>query len=1122
MSNKWIEVKGGNTKAGSKPQKTVASTHKKVNTESDHRETHFENSQTTTPPPRSPAPQPNVHLDPLDIVSAIGRTTSDLNDVEHSNVTPRPRTPKAYSEDLYTVSLENTARASQPPASPGRELNFHTALNRYKAIIHDLMTMLANPAHSKSIDTFVEMTEETLKDLKKLKMQVRSKPKPPSTPAPAEKETRETHLEEGAEVKPTKSWASVLQKAPITRSPSKKELTLTQRQLDTQLEADRATSAAKAEARRHEASERRNDRAEEAKARNAKVADKVQDVKHKQKAEAEAAREISKERMTSAHQRHEDIQEAIREKAAKHSQKVEEVLFVNEVSAQNKAMRIENRNAEVEQNLEAKKEEQKLSAKERTEAREAVLERNKEISLQKVEKVKEKEQHRIEQAKRLEEQRKNDAESRQAKSGEREKKVQDHKQAAAAEAESKKQRTEDKILKSQLNREEQRAELSAKRKEKEQKMKERLAEPASKTTVAEVIVKESAAEEEQVNTKLAKASASIARHAKLFVDQYQKECVLGIKDLNKSKFRALSTRLVASNGGSMSRQVLTDMTNFLTAVDHEYARYFNLFDPIMNIMIEARKAEDHNTFRLCSDLLHKVLLDSTEGPANARYFVKAGHVVPLIAMIHEEIKTLQKQNRSAALTVCFSLLQCCVQCIVSDASANVKLAPIRDQLMDLLEVAGVDRFCFAIASTCVDVEDMACLQYALLILQLQIFLNAKKKTDSVEWYQTATVSLTTLLQNILNPGGTSAKDDAITHNTMLVILTAFRLLNIIARHKSSVIGTLLREQESARTELYHTVGAFFGYVSRNETAALERIPQEGAHETSLSKSFEDAIQFGITLQNIPRATLPAYSADGTVFTPAPSSARSSVSQTSTVHGAGGGKGITRAAIHELLLFIGIASIGEPKVQEIFSWGKGNGKPLLQVILTALNINYFTKGRHVLFPTVLSIIAREDRNREIAEREMDCKSLFDFLIGEVQCLPQKQQKKIKASEASATTVPTVTQTAAAPAPQTLVESTEPVKKKLFAINWADLTDSDEEEQPSETKPAADSEEGATTSATGTSTAIATENGQQSKKDKMLQLIKNSSNYNSFFRIENRIPRSMWADIGRFLEESLAQQ
>ena len=1167
MSGKWIDVKGGKAAkapAAAGPKKPAASPAPKKSPAAD--EALELPSAPNTP---QPAAAEHRYADPAADSPARATRRSGSTGASHfadGTHTPRARTPArslgVHAEDGATTGIESI-RASHPrdgvPASPvtgsaaaasssQRELNPHTAMTRYKAALHDIIALLTNPAHARSIDQFIDLTEEATKDLKKLKMGARSGAKAgpasaaaaaprhstPATAAAAEKDSPSS--EDGTAPTPNangaasagagKSWASLLMKTgssgALLRSPSKKELALSQRADASAPEGDRAAAAAKGEARRAEAAERRGEkereRADDAKAHNAKASDRAVEVKQRQRDEVEAMREASRERHEQAAHRQEEALEAGREKAARHAAKVEEVLFVSEVASQNKAMRLEAKCAEAETNAEARREEQQKTAKERSEAREAALERSKELSQQRVDKAKEREQHRLEQVRRHEEQRRCEAEESKKAAKERERKVLDHKQAAAAEAETKKLKAEERLAKSQQIRDEQRAVDAAKRKEKDTKTKERLAEPATKTTVAEVMPKETAAEEEQTNTRLAKASATIARHARLFAEQYQKDCPLGIKDVNKSKFRALTTRLVASNGGAMSRQVLKDMCHpLMLPIDHEYARYFNVFEHLMAIITEARKAADEATFKLCAEILHKLLLDPAEGAASARYFVRAGHAVPLLAMIHDEIKALQSRNRTYALTACFSLLQCCVQCMATDAATNAKLAPVRDQLMELLEVAGVDKFVFAIASTCVEAEDMPCLQYALSTLQLQILLVVRKKTDATEWYQTAAVSLFTLLQNILNPGGLRAKDDAITHSTMLVILTSFRLLNVIARHKSSVIGTMLREQEGARMELFHMIGAFFGYVSRNETAVLERIPQphDATHEASLSKSFEDALQFGMTLQHIPRAPLPVYSHDGTNYPPAPSSAHSSVSQTSTAIG-GGGKGITRAAIHELLLFIGIAATGEPKVQEIFSWGKE--RPLLQVILTALNINYFNKGRHILFPTVLAIIARDDRNRTIAEREMDCKSLFDFLIGEVRCLPQKQQKKIKSSEVVAT--PSVGPAASPPTPPPVTEAT-PAPKKLFSFNWADVSDDDDDddEEDAPAAAAAGPEGGEVASSTA---APAPELALQTKKDKMLQLVKNSTNYTIFFRIENRIPRPMWSDIGRFLEEGLSSE
>ena len=83
----------------------------------------------------------------------------------------------------------------------------------------------------------------------------------------------------------------------------------------------------------------------------------------------------------------EQQRQQIVEKSIKHASHVEEVLFVNEVTQQNKAIKLETKQNEADINIEARREEHRLHSKERTEAHQAVLERSKEINQQKVEKA---------------------------------------------------------------------------------------------------------------------------------------------------------------------------------------------------------------------------------------------------------------------------------------------------------------------------------------------------------------------------------------------------------------------------------------------------------------------------------------------------------------------------------------------------------------------------------------------------------------------------------------------------------------------------------------------------------------------------------------------------------------
>ena len=1050
-------------------------------------------------------------------------------------------------ETRRSCTPEREESRPQPQSTPQKEkeVNTHHVMTKFKSIINEIVNIISNPTNTGVADDFITVCEEGLRGMKTARVETRnilrrlsSNALPvPRTAVPDDQPLAPVvQVEESAPAAPQNAGEPTGGEASSFRprsflaaarghnsvSPMKckikpqmdkstpppemsKKVELEKRALNESVTDHRDGAALRSEERRRHADERRKELQDDKLAKLEVTAEKAAQAKQRRDAAAERVRQGTQTRVESASRRADEHKEKVKEKAQKSTSRTDEVLMVHDLSKENKALKIEMKMSEVEQLQEQRREEQRQAAKDRNEAHHLVIERQRDMSQQRVEKQQQREQQRLDNLKRLEEQKRIDNEAKHQKAGEREKKIIQQQQAAHAEAEAARKKAEERISQSAQLREEQRAQQKQKLEKQDQKVKEakerRDKDEPSKPTFHDVMPAAPAQDDEQATARLVRSLTATSRHSKTFVDAYQKENLLTTKDINKSRLRPIVTRLQTFTAGTnltQSRQPLHDLSLLeLSEVDHEYMRYYNGHEVVVKLMIDAKKTHDAATFKLCNDVLHKLLLDPIEGSAHARYFVRAGHLVPLVIIIHEEIKALRKHNRSNTLTVALSLVQLCVSVIVTESQTSAKLATIREQVITDLDTAGADKFCFAIASTCVDEEDMPSLQYALLLLQSQVAVLSKKKMDSqvaAQWIRSAVTSLFTFLQNVLTPGGQPLKPQhVISPKTSCVIFTALRVLNAIARWKLDTLQEVLRGEvakddetspSALRTELFHIVHSFLLYIGSHE---MERIPPNTSEQQPsdvASKSFQDALNFGLTLNASPRLPL----GDTTV------SARSTSEAV-----------FFRASLHEILLFAGYVTLCDAKMQEIFSWGKE--RPLLTMMLSALPMPYFSLCKHALFPTLASIVFGDERNRLILQRMMDKSQLVKFLREEFEALPPKVKALAaqfnSAQEAAAAAADESTKGQAAPS------QTEPaaVAKK----SWADMDDDDDDcgfglPQPK----AAD-----TTSAV----APPAPDSRQSEKERLARVFKTAAPAQAahFYRLDRRFPPALWLAAAAFTEQ-----
>ncbi|CUG93864.1 Hypothetical protein, putative, partial [Bodo saltans] len=440
-----------------------------------------------------------------------------------------------------------------------------------------------------------------------------------------------------------------------------------------------------------------------------------------------------------------------------------------------------------------------------------------------------------------------------------------------------------------------------------------------------------------------------------------------------------------------------------------------------------------------------------------------------------------------------------------------------------------------------DEEDMPCLQYALLVLYYHVLFLTKKKSESPAvgiWVATAITSLFTLLQNILTPGGQPLKEKhTLSSATSCVIFTALRILGAISRWKLDSIQDFLRGGASTatssggpyfgalpnssiatapgrlgksggtspllvasssllapgagatRNELFHIVSSFFQYVATHDET-LEHLPPAAPLDaaalegSACLRSFNEALQFGVTLPSMPRIPLPN---DCVSDATPPASAKQ--------HGGGS---FVRAALHELLLLVGYMTLGDASSQELFSWGKE--RPLLALILSSLPMQYFAQARHILFPTLLSIIHRDDRNKVIAAREMDLSALESFLQEEYDAIPPRLAAS-SSSEATKKGVPT---------------PTKATQVSLPKKSWVEMMEEDDDQDdcriPSPGHPSGKtSAPVSTTAPVPVSAPAAPPSKTVAEKERLARVIKSMTPGLAHFHCDRRFPPSMWVDM-----------
>ncbi|RNF07166.1 hypothetical protein TraAM80_03535 [Trypanosoma rangeli] len=1010
-------------------------------------------------------------------------------------------TERSFETQCVTDDIGCVYQPQHASTKDGSLLTAFHLLGKLKAAINDVVFALENTASALSVDDSISVMEEGLRALKTIKVdrriECRRQLNLSSTRLGGVSPTGR-EVDDGDHAESEAAPLSCLQQlcSPKSKKVSPKRMGSELMRRD-EVEAARQASALRSEERQRKAEERRLEKLQEKKSKLVAAGERSVQAKQRRTQADERLRNDTLERQEHGARRVEEAREQTKERARRGNSRVEEVRLNYELRHQTKAILLDRKMSEVEHNQEQKREELQRIAQERNEAMQAVAERRQNLSQERIERQQQREQQRRENFRRLEEQKKIEKDLKEQRAEEWEKRAQQRQKDACAEAEARSRKAEERIQQSVQLREEKREMLRQKLAKQEQKIREarqrKEREADARPTVQELMPVIPPQEEEQLAQKLAKVMAVTARQGKSYMETYQKESTTSAKDLNRSKLRSIISRLGSHTAPAslvQCRQPLHDLLGMaeFADIDHEYVRYFNAYESFTRVMMDARRANDVVTFRLACTVLLRFLTDSKEGKKHVLVFILSGNLAPLLVCIRDEIKGLKRHSHSIPLMASLEILQLCFERIAIDAQTNVKLITVRDQLLADLDAACIGKYCVAVSRACTGEEDLEVVYSATRLIHSQACILSKKKGDCpTVWFRQVSCAFFTLLENILTPDGCplSKTSPLLSARRIAIVFIVFRVLNCLARWRLEILQEVLHDSpiENAssnvyvdpkamsakttnvitQTELFHVLSGFFAYVEAHadllETIAGENITGEGVHGT-----FENALKFGVTLQQIPPFPSPQSSNSPTTGLPLASTRQS-------YH--------LRAALHECLLLIGYLCIQDKQIQGMFAWGKG--KSLLSRILSALPFQYFTSACHILYPTLLAIVVDMDDNLTLAKGEMDIKPLLSLVEEEYQALPKKA--KLYALQRHAELHPV---------------TTEGQDKAVQPPRWVDLLGGDDDDFFIQKH--------ITPAPTPAPTAHPLSTPE---KEKLYRQLKNQAlTPSGYFRIERRFPLALW--------------
>eukprot|EP01065_Artemidia_motanka_P013928 TRINITY_DN1788_c0_g1_i1.p1 TRINITY_DN1788_c0_g1~~TRINITY_DN1788_c0_g1_i1.p1 ORF type:complete len:1619 (+),score=536.79 TRINITY_DN1788_c0_g1_i1:238-4857(+) len=706
----------------------------------------------------------------------------------------------------------------------------------------------------------------------------------------------------------------------------------------------------------------------------------------KLEAASEHRRLDTQKRHEAAGERAQEETKKREDKARTENERVEETLFFQRAAREEKAHELRVREAKAaaseEQRKSRERERRETEAARREESLQAVRERKRDIDeereLSKQERLK-----RVEEAvARADEVKRLDAQRRATTAENHARRLAEQRERESKRDEEMKGRQEEKMESSAANRARSleriraRAEHSEKR---AQEVADRRKDGAGAKSGSVLYLDRAKEQRDRPNTRKRRQRLVLVmeKNAKVYTDAYQSRNsgevksrlsrpVSKLRSVLQSGFSAKARAAVAEFSvmvgvGAKASGDRGSRDSPLTAQDHLYLRCSSGMDILAKLI-----QEDVKYIEISVDERQPIILRPAgialqhllEGDhENVSHFVAAGGLMPVL----DGVVTVADAGDEEVLTVFLNIIGLCLRHVADGCVTDVRNCYLSFADATCLGDVCLSALC-GVPQLPLQVPHAEYLYSALSVFTHWVGL--QHVVNREEASQTGSVEiLFGLLTNLLLPGGSAQGKQGVTMSPIrglqidsspgtrqtrepprpevsCICFLALRALNSMCRMRLDFVQRRVREVHAL--EFLH-VATVLLIACFEHHGSLEEIPSDGVFES----------RPGATPTNIPAVR--------------------AISRTMSL----------RAALHELLLFLGYITFGSHENQKLLRWGQ---TPLLQ-LLTNLPVSYFNSAyRHMLFPTLVLACFDDAQNTAILKSEIDVEQLITFLRQEETALP----------------------------------------------------------------------------------------------------------------------------------------
>eukprot|EP00756_Hemistasia_phaeocysticola_P031915 Hpha_TRINITY_DN16383_c0_g1::TRINITY_DN16383_c0_g1_i5::g.58511::m.58511 len=706
-------------------------------------------------------------------------------------------------------------------------------------------------------------------------------------------------------------------------------------------------------------------------------------VRTKLEAAAEQKRLETNKRLEAAGERAQEETKKREEKARTENERVEETMFFQRAAREDKANELRIREQKLEKTKEIResreREKRETEAARREESSQAVMARKREIEEEREKKMGERLKRTEECFERADEVRRQEALKRQTTAEAHARRLAEQRERETKRDEEMKQLQEERMESSAANRakslERKKARLEQTEKRAQEAADRRKEGGVGPTKSARAIFLEKARESRDracAKKRRQRMQLVMEKNARDFLDGKNKKDAAADAKSRLSRPVSKLRSILQSGFSAKARAVVAELATMVGVApgvksagdrstpgvsqqDHQYLRASNGMDVLARLIQEdtrvmeaAGKPEERQS--LITRPAGTVLLHLLENDVlNIEHFVRAGGLLPVL----DGVCVVAETQEDEALAVLLGLVDLCLRYVLDEKCP----ADVRNCCLSYTDAIAIGEVCYALLHDTPPLPlpsgDAGVLHGALAVYTHWLGLQHGASVD--EACVAAVEVLFGLATNLLLPGGSSAPRqgvccsptrgldlsaggrqgrDAPRPEVTCLCFLCFRALNAVSRVRLDVVQRRLREMHGV--EFYHVASVLL-IACYEHHAILEEIPPDG------------------TFEGKPGATPPAVP---------PVHA---ISKTPCL----------RAALHELLLFMGYAVLGSPANRALFRWGQ---TPVLQ-LLTNLPLAYFNAYKHLLYPTLVLACLGDEENVAILTGEIDATQLVTFLQAE---------------------------------------------------------------------------------------------------------------------------------------------